>query len=801
MQKKIKKAICTRIIESYHRKVVKPIFFETDGKWYVADKDTFPVENEIFIGKDYDEVLTKFSEEEFFQVEPSYPNDYFPFNAEHSHPDDALCWSVGRACKALTNNFNLALIIYYDKEDFDLKYAITQLEGIALITKYVLFQKANMNFIGPIRTDVLQSGKTINDVLPLGFSGAVPYCVPEFKNDNQLTIAEHPELLNGVWVAFDYQPLQNADIVKQHDIIDDSGLIKWAGLQADLDISQIKKMQDIASNKPSDSTDIIDSRFQRLKILSNDIRDWQQKQTDLFRTLLLRDDKQSKKLMEEFVDSNKQLFKEKFSGQFTSTIDADNNNSIRLTDNLTEEQKKLQNIIKEAKQELETLNSTITTKKEELREVTEVHDIKEQKAVLDDRKKQAEKELQDLKLINKYDDAVKELTKSEEDFTKMAGKVLPFFERFRTSSQPANELPSHREVSDSVTVCNYENAEAVTEYIQKYFKAKQYSINDELSIYNYLTCVAQNFFTIFAGYPGVGKTTLAEHIGHGLATQARTHLIAVGRGWTSDTDILGYYNPLNHHYEEAASGLMSRLNSLQKNDSEKPPYFFILDEANLSPIEHYFAKFISHFDMDRTDDSINITSEQSIKLSDNIRFMATINIDHTTEMLSPRILDRVPIININPEAESFIKDNLKVSDDNVSSAIILQKFIDFFGAKTNAKLTDSEQEIFDNISKVCFNNKPEYGQKITISHRKYNKIKYYLSRMNSFYIVKKQTNFVALDYAIMQFLLPSISGQGEPFLKRLEELKEATSQLSKTHQYITDIIEKGKMQYHHYSFF
>ena len=66
--------------------------------------------------------------------------------------------------------------------------------------------------------------------------------------------------------------------------------------------------------------------------------------------------------------------------------------------------------------------------------------------------------------------------------------------------------------------------------------------------------------------------------------------IACAKGWTSSKDLIGFFNPLTGKFQPAKTKLKEALekSSLYSN----APYVVLLDEANLSPMEHYWSDFI-----------------------------------------------------------------------------------------------------------------------------------------------------------------------------------------------------------------
>ena len=130
--------------------------------------------------------------------------------------------------------------------------------------------------------------------------------------------------------------------------------------------------------------------------------------------------------------------------------------------------------------------------------------------------------------------------------------------------------------------------------------------------------------------------------------------------WRDSKALLGYYNPLTEQYESTPllKFLLKARNDYEKNGAEAKPYFVILDEMNLSHVEYYFADFLSVLESGRdergwTKEPLRLHSfKQSIQDQDgqkippelhlppNLYIIGTVNIDETTYMFSPKVLDR-----------------------------------------------------------------------------------------------------------------------------------------------------------------
>lgn len=136
--------------------------------------------------------------------------------------------------------------------------------------------------------------------------------------------------------------------------------------------------------------------------------------------------------------------------------------------------------------------------------------------------------------------------------------------------------------------------------------------------------------------------------------------LSVRPDWRDSKALLGYYNPLTEQYESTPllRFLLGAWNDYKKNGSNALPYFVILDEMNLSHVEYYFADFLSVLESGRdergwTREPLRLHSfkqplrdqdEQEIPpelhLPPNLYIIGTVNIDETTYMFSPKVLDR-----------------------------------------------------------------------------------------------------------------------------------------------------------------
>jgi hypothetical protein len=147
----------------------------------------------------------------------------------------------------------------------------------------------------------------------------------------------------------------------------------------------------------------------------------------------------------------------------------------------------------------------------------------------------------------------------------------------------------------------------------------------------------------------------------------RYEVVSVGADWTGSENILGYPNGLD------ASSYMSKPALdliLQAERNPVEPHFLILDEMNLSHVERYFADVLSsiesgelihlHRDGERKADGVLVP--KAVGLPKNLFIIGTVNVDETTYMFSPKVLDRANVIEFRmseSELSSFLSTPIK----------------------------------------------------------------------------------------------------------------------------------------------
>lgn len=137
-------------------------------------------------------------------------------------------------------------------------------------------------------------------------------------------------------------------------------------------------------------------------------------------------------------------------------------------------------------------------------------------------------------------------------------------------------------------------------------------------------------------------------------------IVPVGANWTENRHVLGFYNVITGEYNETPSYSLIKAS---KNDIGSP-YFLILDEMNLSHVERYFADFLSAIESGQPIPLYSNDDENyELDIPDNLLIVGTVNVDETTYMFSPKVLDRANTIEFpTMAAKEYMNSDFKEFD-------------------------------------------------------------------------------------------------------------------------------------------
>lgn len=181
-------------------------------------------------------------------------------------------------------------------------------------------------------------------------------------------------------------------------------------------------------------------------------------------------------------------------------------------------------------------------------------------------------------------------------------------------------------------------------------------------------------FVILTGLSGSGKTQLALRLGEWFGEQ-RMRVVAVRPDWTGPEALFGYPDALQPPIDNCAAWSVPEALEFMLAAYEQPelPHLLVLDEMNLAHVERYFSDFLSGMESGQPvipDLAFSVKHGwrahggrlRRLPLPQNLMVVGTVNIDETTYLFSPKVLDRASTFEIRTAA-----DELRASSTVVAS--------------------------------------------------------------------------------------------------------------------------------------
>lgn len=376
---------------------------------------------------------------------------------------------------------------------------------------------------------------------------------------------------------------------------------------------------------------------------------------------------------------------------------------------------------------------------------------------------------------------------SIEDFfkRKSSGKPSRYVTSFVFKEYNVNNLPLEEDLrKDLIELFNEyhalmtSNKNQINTRIGKPFATKDFidsTININLIfsktlVSRFCASLLTKRFLILTGLTGSGKTKIAQSFAEWICeTEMQYKIIPVGADWTNREPLLGYPNGLeDEKYVQPDNGALELMINATKNPNL--PFFMILDEMNLSHVERYFADFLSVMESDK---NILLYSgdkrgqiPQEIEWPQNLFIIGTVNIDESTYMFSPKVLDRANVIEFRlnqADLKNYFNDTSRRSNQSLAS-VGKDMAADFLKLSFD-KSFNPDQEIqntllafFDQLAKVG----AEFG------YRTAKEIQVLTENLKRLDTSLNQDDIV--DIAIMQKLLPKLHGSRSKLIKVLDEL-------------------------------
>ena len=322
----------------------------------------------------------------------------------------------------------------------------------------------------------------------------------------------------------------------------------------------------------------------------------------------------------------------------------------------------------------------------------------------------------------------------------------------------------------------------IKEYVQHSKNIESVEYRDAGGILNQvLASTASKGFMILAGGTGTGKTRSAKLAATSITGGPNIEVVAVGADWTDNRPLLGFRNLLAEGGKTYVAPPSLRI-ILKSIENPGKPHFLILDEMNLSHVERYFADFLSSMESKeplklhdsaeslKTEDGVSVPGK--IAYPNNLFVIGTVNIDETTYMFSPKVLDRAHVIEFKVTWDE-IANGLEGAVPSELPALRPEQVEEFMRVSrlTEKALPEEDHELLTEVLEDL--HAALEGTRFVFAHRTARECLNFIVSAQALakaqiIAPKETTSFI--DLAILQKALPKLNGASGTLSKVLEEL-------------------------------
>jgi hypothetical protein len=320
---------------------------------------------------------------------------------------------------------------------------------------------------------------------------------------------------------------------------------------------------------------------------------------------------------------------------------------------------------------------------------------------------------------------------------------------------------------------------------------------------NFYLSLKPRGFVILSGISGNGKSQLPRRFADLIrvpesARASNFEAIPVAPNWTDMTPLFGFYNSLRGGFEPGRAITAFRKAIHSGDDHGATAVFLQLDELNLSRIEHYLSDYLSVMESRRREGETLVTDPiaiaggrtgsipfvgavepyqdfvnrvpAEISWPDNLLVIGTVNVDESTQGLSPKVLDRSntievglpPMLEPAPEGPAGYKD----ADLHLLGHYLADRaYRTFEEAKTGRpdEVGVLTSWLHFNVNMLLEKWRADFGARI------YEEAAMYLAHAADFIDQAEAAGIdlqgfslpMAVDFQIMQKVLPRLSGTQE----------------------------------------
>ncbi len=235
--------------------------------------------------------------------------------------------------------------------------------------------------------------------------------------------------------------------------------------------------------------------------------------------------------------------------------------------------------------------------------------------------------------------------------------------------------------------------------------------------------------------------------------------------WIDQSEVLGFVNPVSQRF--VPGWLAETVRSCERSPDRL--HFVLLDEMNLAPVEQYLAEMLSAMEEARSgSDDVRLPLYSGgeeprnadewppdLRYPENLIIVGTVNVDETTRPLSERVIDRANVLHLSVEVSERHHSGTNGSEKpwHVSALEWRKVCVDKPSPDHHEFLVD----IADTLRRA----------NIGVGLRAHVELERFIANAKG--IIDPEP---ALDWGIVQRIIPKIRGFKGPLTDTLKELAE-----------------------------